>query len=191
MTAIQRITVWAPLVMATFGSPIAAAPLEASESARARSVAAFEQMYAVLQHPRCLNCHPKGDSPTQGEDRHRHDPAVSRGSTGIPTIDCSTCHQAANSWDGQVPGATPKWELAPPEMRWDGESKGTVCTLVRRVGIDHGRLKGEEITKHLQTGLVLWAWDPGSRSKPPLTYSAFMAFVEEWIANGAVCPNDR
>jgi hypothetical protein len=33
-------------------------------------VAAFERIATVLQSPRCLNCHPRGDRPAQGDDRH-------------------------------------------------------------------------------------------------------------------------
>jgi hypothetical protein len=33
---------------------------------------AFETVRAVLQHPRCQNCHPEGDAPLQGDDGHAH-----------------------------------------------------------------------------------------------------------------------
>src|SRR5947207_7129593 len=32
---------------------------------RARSIALFEEMSKVLRHPRCMNCHPADDHPTQ------------------------------------------------------------------------------------------------------------------------------
>ena len=32
----------------------------------ARSIALFTEMGKVIQHPRCLNCHPRTDRPTQG-----------------------------------------------------------------------------------------------------------------------------
>jgi hypothetical protein len=31
-----------------------------------------------------MNCHPAGDHPTQGDDRHPHDPPVERGAVGEP-----------------------------------------------------------------------------------------------------------
>src|SRR2546428_9932466 len=36
----------------------------------AGSRAAFLAAYPVFMHPRCLNCHPRGDAPLQGEDSH-------------------------------------------------------------------------------------------------------------------------
>jgi hypothetical protein len=37
-------------------------------------VAAFERIATVLQSPCCLNCHPRGDRPAQGDARHTHHP---------------------------------------------------------------------------------------------------------------------
>ena len=38
-----------------------------------RSRALFVEAGRVLQHPRCLNCHPVGERPTQGSDGHPPD----------------------------------------------------------------------------------------------------------------------
>ncbi|WP_207515316.1 hypothetical protein [Longitalea luteola] len=38
----------------------------------AESKAAFAEAYAVFMHPRCMNCHPSGDVPLQGDDSHLH-----------------------------------------------------------------------------------------------------------------------
>ncbi len=46
---------------------------------QAESEKLFADIYQVLTHPRCLNCHPKGDSPKQGLDAHVHVPPVARG----------------------------------------------------------------------------------------------------------------
>src|SRR6266487_6383056 len=35
-----------------------------------RSVALFREAGKVIQHPRCINCHPAGDHALQGDDRH-------------------------------------------------------------------------------------------------------------------------
>jgi len=45
-------------------------PVEQQDSIASKE--AFEKVYAVLKHPRCLNCHPAGDIPLQGEDSHVH-----------------------------------------------------------------------------------------------------------------------
>src|SRR5437773_1306089 len=43
------------------------------------SVEAFMQVYKVLMNPRCMNCHPAGDQPLQGDDNHIHTMNVQRG----------------------------------------------------------------------------------------------------------------
>ena len=73
-------------------------------SERARAL--FVEAGRVLQHPRCLNCHPVGERPTQGDDRHPHSPLVVRGSDDKGTVGmrCTTCHQDANYEQSGVPG---------------------------------------------------------------------------------------
>src|SRR5215475_3221586 len=55
---------------------------------------AFETVRSVLQHPRCQNCHPRGDSPLQGDDGHPHNQNVLRGADGHGMVGerCTTCH---------------------------------------------------------------------------------------------------
>ena len=48
----------------------------------AGGLAAFETVRAVLQHPRCQNCHPAGDAPLQGDEGRVHAMMVMRGPTG-------------------------------------------------------------------------------------------------------------
>src|SRR5215470_7358318 len=88
-----------------------------------RSVALFNEAGKVLQSPRCLNCHPAGDRPTQGEDKHPHQPLVVRGLGGFGAtgMHCATCHGPENFDPGRVPGH-PLWHLAPIEMAWQGKS---------------------------------------------------------------------
>ena len=45
----------------------------------ARSRALFAEAAKVIMSPRCMNCHPAGDRPTQGNDLHAHMPPVTRG----------------------------------------------------------------------------------------------------------------
>ncbi len=63
-----------------------------------RAVALFEEAGKVIQHPRCVNCHPAGDHPLQGMAMGPHEPPVRRGEgdIGAPGMMCSTCHGAAN-----------------------------------------------------------------------------------------------
>ena len=56
----------------------------------ARSAALFAEAGRVLQHPRCLNCHPAGDRPTQHEAMTPHEPWVVRGVDGMGVA--GLCH---------------------------------------------------------------------------------------------------
>jgi len=59
-----------------------------------RSRALFAEAAKVITGPRCMNCHPAGDRPTQGNDMHEHQPPVFRGDNGVGVAGntCSTCH---------------------------------------------------------------------------------------------------
>ena len=98
----------------------------------ARSVALFTEAGKVLQHPRCVNCHPAGDRPLQGADGHLHIPAVQRGDGGIGVegLRCTACHQTANYDPAGVPGH-PEWHLAPIEMAWEGKSLAEICEQIK------------------------------------------------------------
>jgi cytochrome c5 len=82
-----------------------------------RSAAYFTELGKVLLNPRCVNCHPAGDRPRQGDLARLHQPPVERGADGfgVPGMRCSSCHQATNF--GRVPGH-PDWHLAPLAMAW-------------------------------------------------------------------------
>ena len=51
-----------------------------------RAVALFREAGKVIQHPRCVNCHPAGDRPLQGDDGHPHQPPVVRGEANIGPV---------------------------------------------------------------------------------------------------------
>src|SRR5262245_9528808 len=48
-----------------------------------RAKALFEEAGKVIQHPRCVNCHPAGQTPLQGMTMHVHQPPVARGESDI------------------------------------------------------------------------------------------------------------
>src|SRR2546426_5000731 len=60
----------------------AAAVVRPADKDDAGARAAFLDVYKVLMHPRCMNCHPSGDSPLQGDDSHAHVQNVKRGQDG-------------------------------------------------------------------------------------------------------------
>jgi hypothetical protein len=157
----------------------------------ARSAALFTELGKVLTHPRCVNCHPAGDRPHQGEQGRLHQPPVARGldGHGVPTMRCSTCHRNANFEPGRVPGH-PEWHLAPREMAWEGKTLAEICMQIKDPA-RNGNRKVEEIVTHIGTDtLVGWAWAPGfGRAPAPGTQRRAGALVEAWVSTGAVCPS--
>ena len=124
----MRIKVLVALVALLAGAPTTEAVSEPSDSLAtpksfasiadpaARSAAMFVELGKVLTNPRCVNCHPAGDRPRQGEQGRLHQPPVERGADGhgLPAMHCSICHQQANFDPAGVPGH-PEWHLAPRE----------------------------------------------------------------------------
>src|SRR5258705_6781478 len=102
----------------------------ANQSERSRAL--FVEAGRVLQHPRCLNCHPVSERPTQGNDNHPHSPLVVRGpdDKGAIGLRCTTCHQAANYEASGVPGH-PLWHVAPKSMAWQTKSLGQICEQIK------------------------------------------------------------
>ena len=83
------------------------------------SVNAFTNVYKVLMSPRCMNCHPAGDIPLQGDDSHLHTMSPQRGvdGKGVYAMKCSNCHQPANTPGLHTPPGNPKWHLPPSDMK--------------------------------------------------------------------------
>ena len=97
-----------------------------------RSLALFQEAGKVITHARCVNCHPAGDRPAQGDDRHPHMPLVVRGvdNFGAVGMRCTTCHGPANFDPAGIPGH-PEWHVAPIEMAWVGKSLGEICQQIK------------------------------------------------------------
>jgi hypothetical protein len=158
----------------------------------ARSAAIFTELGKVLTHPRCMNCHPAGDRPRQGEGawRRLHQPPVARGADGhgLEAMRCSICHGNANFEPGRMPGH-PEWHLAPREMGWEGKTLAEICEQLRDPARNGGR-KPEDLIHHIgEDTLVGWAWHPGfGRSPVPGTQQQAGALVAAWVKTGAACP---
>lgn len=157
----------------------------------------FDKMMAVLTHKRCVNCHPAGDRPRQGEDSHYHNFGVQRGpdNHGIAALKCESCHQSENNNLSGVPGA-PEWSLAPISMKWEGLSRVEIARSMLDKARNGGRSL-EETVKHLtEHELVLWAWEPGvdasgtPREKPPVPKEEYIEAVKAWAAAGAPIPEE-
>ncbi len=157
---------------------------------RARAVALFLEMGKVLQHPRCVNCHPAGDRPLQTDSMRPHEPLVVRGADGhgAPGMRCETCHHAANYDPARVPGH-PQWHLAPIEMAWEGKTLTEICEQIKDPARNGGK-NIAELVHHLgEDSLVGWGWTPGAgRTPAPGTQKEFGALAKAWADAGAHCP---
>ena len=160
----------------------------ADEAARSRAL--FEEAGKVIQSPRCQNCHPVGQRPTQGDDMHPHLPLVVRGvdDQGAIAMRCITCHQTANFQPAGVPGA-PKWHIAPVAMAWQGKSLGAICEQIKDPA-RNGKRSLAQIHDHMaHDELVGWGWHPGgTRTAAPGTQAQFGELIDAWIKTGAACP---
>jgi hypothetical protein len=157
----------------------------------ARSAAIFTEVGKVLTHPRCLNCHPAGDRPRQGDMARLHQPPVERGADGfgLPAMRCPICHLQANFDPAGVPG-NPIWHLAPREMGWEGKTLREICVQIKDPA-RNGNRSLDALIEHIgEDHLVGWAWSPGYGRQPaPGTQKQAGALVEAWVKTGAVCPN--
>ena len=108
-----------------------------------RSLALFEEAGKVITHARCVNCHPAGDRPAQGDDRRPHMPLVVRGvdNFGAVGMRCTTCHGPANFDAAGIPG-NPAWHVAPIEMAWVGKSLGEICRQIKDPQRNGGKVDG-------------------------------------------------
>jgi hypothetical protein len=173
-------------------SPINSAVLTSTENADN-----FTKMMDVLTHPRCMNCHPSDNVPKQGINSHPHyfDMRGGKDDHGFEATKCATCHQKENNNYSGVPGA-PHWGLAPQSMAWKGLSRKEIAEVILDKSKNGGK-NLKEVEKHLtEDDLVLWAWNPGvnaagiKREKPPISEEEFKRVVKEWIANGAIIPEN-
>lgn len=179
---------------ATNAPPDALASVESFSSigdTPARSAAIFTELGKVLTHPRCLNCHPAGDRPRQGDMARLHQPPVERGADGfgLPAMRCPICHLKANFDAAGVPG-NPIWHLAPREMGWEGKTLHEICVQIKDPA-RNGNRSLDALIEHIgEDHLVGWAWSPGYGRQPaPGTQKQAGALVEAWVKTGAVCPN--
>jgi hypothetical protein len=165
---------------------------------RARSRALFAEAAKVIMNPRCMNCHPAGDEPTQGNDMHEHFPPVLRGPDGggVAGNTCGACHLDRNvdilagqqTTFSSIPGHS-RWALAPIEMAWQGKSMGEVCRQLKDPRHNGGRSL-ELLHEHMaKDDLVSWGWNPGSGRAPvPGTQEQLGELIRAWMETGAECP---
>lgn len=163
------------------------------DAARAKSVAAFATVYSVLQHPRCVNCHPSGRSPLQGDDRSVHGQNVLGGASGLGlyALRCAGCHLDRNASGPHLPPGAPGWRLPSEKMPLVFEGR-TPRELAQQLAdpARNGKRSPEELLHHVrEDALVLWGWTPGEGRAPvSVPHAEFVAAMQAWIDGGMQAP---
>lgn len=160
------------------------------------SKAAFSEAYKVFMSPRCANCHPGGDVPTQNDQMTLHTQGVTRGPDGKGKygMTCTTCHQSENL-DGEhmPPGVSVGWHMPPADMKmvFQGRTPKQLCEQFKDPKQNGGKKTLAEAMHHLEADpLVLWGWTPGNgRTVPPMSHAEFMKNIRAWVENGGECPD--
>ncbi len=156
------------------------------------SVKAFAEVYRVLMSPRCMNCHPSGDVPLQGDDSHLHAMLPKRGKDGkgLYAMKCTNCHQPTNLEGLNKPPGHPDWHLPPANMKMVFEGR-TPNQLAKQLvnPRTNGNKTMQQLIEHADDGLVKAGWNPGEgRTLPPLSHAEFKKVWITWIKTGAYAP---
>lgn len=176
-------------VAATAPADPTPAPTVSAEAGKA----AFLDVARVLQSPRCMNCHPSGAAPLQGDNSRPHAMNITRTSVDAG-MTCKTCHQERNSEAigvaGGPPGA-PNWGLPAEDMPlvFQGLTPTRLCEQLKDPA-RNGHKDFAQLLEHVgHDPLVLWGWAPGGkRTLPPLTHAAFVDAFKKWVDSGGACP---
>ncbi len=174
-----------------------ATPDGVARAADADGLAAWDKVYEVLSHPRCVNCHvpddniPRWSGPSYNADPPHHGMNIVADDTrakaaGLP---CTSCHSKQNlPFPRGAPGA-PGWQLAPVEMVWWEQTSAQICEQIKDPERNGGRTV-EEVAEHVgHDPLVLWGWSPGPGREPaPYTPEEMAASLLAWHGAGAPCP---
>jgi hypothetical protein len=159
------------------------------------SVKAFMKVYAVLMSPRCMNCHPAGDVPLQGDDSHLHAmlPRRGRDGKGVYAMKCANCHQPTNLEGAGKPPGAPHWQLPPSNMKMIFQGR-TPNQLAKQLvnPKTNGNKNLQQLKAHADDGLVKAGWNMGEgRTKPPITHEEFKKAWIAWIEKGAYAPKAK
>lgn len=151
---------------------------------------AFETVYAVLLHPRCMNCHPSGDAPLQHDDSRPHAQNITRLSEKNG-VTCATCHRDKNGTRPGTPPGAPHWHLPPKEtpMVFEGKTPRQLCEQLKNRRETGGRSLPQLVEHVEKDALVLWGWEPGpGRTPVAVPHAQFVAAMKAWVGAGAPCP---
>lgn len=156
------------------------------------SVRAYTDVYRVLMSARCVNCHPAGDIPLQGDESRLHTMYPKRGTDGkgVYAMKCANCHQATNTPGVHTPPGNPEWHLPPANMKMVFEGKTPRQLALQLVDLKlNGHKNKQQLLDHAKDTLVKAGWNMGEgRKPPPISYQAFVKAWNTWIENGAYAP---
>ena len=166
-------------------------PNNANKKREEESKEAFIAAYKVFMHPRCLNCHPAGDTPFQGDSGVLHTQGVKRGpdGKGLYAMKCKNCHQDAHTPGENMPPGHPNGHLPPADrkMVFEGKSPRQLAMSFKDSKFT-GFNTMDKFLHHIEDDtLVKNSFTYGTR--PPLTHEEFAAKVREWIEKGAALPD--
>lgn len=166
-------------------------PNNADKKREEESKEAFIEAYKVFMHPRCLNCHPAGDTPFQGDAGVLHTQGVKRGpdGKGLYAMKCKNCHQDANTPGEGMPPGHPNWHLPPAnrKMVFEGKSPRQLAMNFKDPKFT-GFNTMDKFLHHIEDDtLVKNSFTYGT--PPPLSHEEFAAKVKEWIDKGAALPD--
>ncbi|MBX2796377.1 MAG: c-type cytochrome [Myxococcales bacterium] len=151
---------------------------------------AFADIYAVATHPRCLNCHPDGDAPLQGDDSHPHIYGITRFSP-LKGVHCSQCHAPSAAGDGlaPMPPADSLWSMPPRAMTFQNRTPAQLCAQLTDPAVNGGRgLAG--LAHHIEADhLLITSWHSG-RQPPPISHAELVERFEVWGEAGGPCPQE-
>ena len=159
------------------------------------SKAAFLKAYTVFMHPRCMNCHPSGDVPLQGDDSHMHLQGVKRGKDGkgLYAMKCKNCHQDANLVGANLPPGMPDWQLPPADrkMVFEGKTPRQLAQQFKDNNFTGFKNLNVEMMKHVEKAdLVINSFVPlEGKAKIPMSHKEFVGYVKEWLDKGAAVPD--
>ena len=151
---------------------------------------AFEDIYTVSTHPRCMNCHPEGDAPLQTDDSVPHTLGITRFSP-LGGVHCRTCHSAVGVDDGlaPLPPADPIWSIAPKRMVFQNRTPAQLCNQLKDPEVNGGR-GFTELAKHVEEDhLLITSWHSG-RTPPPISHEELVKRYQTWGAAGGPCPEE-
>ena len=176
------------------------------EVSNAQGLDAWQKIFSVVSHPRCVNCHVDGDNipmwsgPSYGDEPRRHGMHIQAGESriGAETLTCATCHQKSllpNTVEHAPPHTNHDWLLAPVEFAWFGKPSNEICQQMRdpqRNGGRDGAGLVEHIIQDVEIGaFIAWSFSPGGNREPaPGSLQQHVDDMAMWTAAGMPCPND-